>query len=299
MRPDSPDTPSDSSEPETWGRRPNRVVAAPLRKVASPVSPAIASPVPAPLPPEDPLVLDEIDRIISELQNRRGNGSPGERSRPWYVPDSGDGEEFVPAPSGYFEEHLDAARRAVGTIHEKVGELESASTFLRQRVAAAESELDRISREYQFVRGRGRRNGSAASAGPVVPLWSEEEPSATPTLGVPPTPSLSSGSFTAIRAASASPPPPAYERFTVDRYNRTIDSLRASRSTLVVLTLVLSAVVGVALLALVLYSPIVNPPIWVAALPLVWIVPIPYFLLSFRGTHRVLGESHLNLPEAK
>jgi len=245
------------------------------------------------------LVLEEIDRIISELQDRRGNGHPTEGSRPWSVPYTGNGEGIAAAPSGYFEEHLDAARRAVGNIHEKVGELESASSSLRQRVAAAESELDRIREEYQFVRSREERPFSSSFSGTTVPPWSEDELGPAPAPGAPVAPRLSSGSFTAIRAASASPPPPVYERFTVHRYNRTIESLKEGRATLVILTLVLSAIVGVALVLLVLYSPIVNPPVWVAALPLVWIVPIPYFLLSFRGTHRVLRENHLNLPEAK
>ena len=258
------------------------------------------------VPEEDPLVLDEIDRIISELQTKRGEpGPPTDEPRPWNVPEPrgeatfGNRDEPGTLPSGYFEEHLEAARNAVGEINQQVGDLQRTSATLRQRVAAAETELDRITREYQFVRNRSNSVPPATSSLPAVPLWSEGEPD-------PPNPSqplrgsaLSSGSFTAIRAASSAGPPPVYEAFTVDRYNRTIDSLKGSRTQLVAWTLLLSALIGIVLVLVVLYSPVVHPPIWVAVLPLVWIVPIPYFLLSFRGTQRVLQRNHLNLPEAR
>jgi hypothetical protein len=259
------------------------------------------------LPPEDPLVLDEIDRIISDLQTRRENGSTPRSPPPWTVPLVGRGAGFpnqggegnAGVPSGYFEEHLEAARRAVGNIDEQVGDLENTSAALRQRVAAAESELDRITREYYFVRSNGGVEGLSAGDGGSSAPWSEDAPSPPVPSGPSDNSHLASGSFTAIQAASADGEAPVYERFTVDRYNRTVDSMKAGRTKLVAWTLLLSAIIGVALLALVLYSPVVNPPMWVAVLPLVWIVPIPYFLLSFRGTQRILTRTHLTLPDAK
>ena len=83
------------------------------------------------------------------------------------------------------------------------------------------------------------------------------------------------------------------------RYNRTIDALKGRRNKLVVLTLLLSAAIGAFLTLVVLYSPVTNPPLWVAVLPLVWIVPIPFFLLSFRGAHRVVQQNPLHLPEVR
>ena len=257
------------------------------------------------LPEEDPLVLDEIDRIISELQTRRdgGNGPPG--SSPWAPPYPGSSVTLGPgtraafegSPSGYFEAHLGAARRAMGNIHEKVGELADTSSLLRQRVAAAEKELERISQEYEFVRDRWVGASSTGGVGSSSPLWWEGEPE--PTAATPGGAQVSSGSFTAIQAATADGPSPVYAAFTVGRYNRTIDSLKGGRARLVAWTLVLSAVVGVALVLVMLFSPIVYPPIWIAVLPLVWVVPIPYFLLAFRGTQRVVERSHLHLPEAR
>ena len=256
-------------------------------------------------PEDDPLVLDEIDRIISELSTKRGDRAAPESPPARDGSIRGDGvaywgrDERGTAPSGFFEEHLEAARRAVGHVHETVGELQSTSEQLRQRLASVETELDRITREFQFVQERSNAPGPTVPEASTVPPWSEEDL-------IPPSPrqpvdssDIFSGSFTAIRAAAADSPAPVYETFTVDRYNRTIDSLKDSRTKLVAWTLLLSAAVGIVLVLVVLYSPVVNPPVWIAALPLVWVVPIPYFLLSFRGTHRVLERNHLNLPEAK
>jgi len=259
------------------------------------------------LPEEDPLVLDEIDRIISDLQTRRNGSNGPSGSSPWAPPYAGataafgpgTGASFTGTPSGYFEAHLEAARRAVGHIHEKVGELADTSSLLRQRVAAAETELDRISQEYDFVRSRSVGSDPAASAGTSSPPWWEGYPDSVPSASAPGGAPVTSGSFAAIQAASADGPSPVYAAFTVERYNRTIDSMRGGRARLVTWTLILSAVVGVALVLVMLFSPIVYPPMWVAVLPLVWIIPIPYFLLAFRGTQRVVERTHLNLPEAR
>lgn len=261
---------------------------------------------PEPLAPEDdPLVLDEIDRIIAELQTKRGASVTEADPMPGTAPSSGGTralggrDAHGAAPSGYFEEHLEAARRAVGDVDEKVEELQKTSALLRQRVASAETELGRISREYQFLQDRLNAAPSTGNAGGTAAPWSEDDPAPPSPLRASRSSAISSGSFTAIQAASADGPAPVYESFTVDRYNRTIDSLKDRRTKLVAWTLLLSAVIGIVLVLVVLYSPVVNPPIWVAVLPLVWVVPIPYFVLSFRGSHRVLQRNHLNLPEAK
>lgn len=307
MRRDSPEGPPEDEPPEDPdGQDPASEEPEADRSGQTRRHPRIVVSEPS-LPPEDPIVLDEIDRIISALQNRRENGTPSPGPPPWTVPyargaagfPSGTGEGSGGNPSGYFEEHLEAARKAVGNIDEKVGDLETTSANLRQRVAAAESELDRITREYYFLRNDGSTEGPSAGNPSSSPPWSEDVSTAPRPSVATDNPSLTSGSFTAIRAASTAGEAPVYEGFTTDRYNRTIDSVKAGRAKLVALTLVLSALIGAALVVLVLYSPIVNPPIWIAALPLVWLIPIPYFLLSFRGTQRVLTRNHLNLPEAK
>lgn len=306
MRYFSAGSPSESPSRDEPGPRASRtrVTKSPAATSEPPRSEAVT--LETPLPPEDPLVLDEIDRIIEELQTRRGDGEPhGEpgsgvapyaRGRFGAAADGGD--RLGTVSSGYLDEHFEATRRALGHINETVGELEKTAASLRQRVSVADSELDRVTREYLFLRNQGRMSGPGEVVGSVAPPWSEGEPDDAPTFGFGAGPPLTSGSFTAIRAASATGVPSVYEQFTVDRYNRTMDSLKAGRTKLVLWTLALSAVIGVALVALMLYSPVVSPPIWIAALPLVWIIPIPYFLLAFRGTQRMLQRNHLNLPEA-
>ena len=85
----------------------------------------------------------------------------------------------------------------------------------------------------------------------------------------------------------------------MERYNRTVNTLKDRHGTVGALTLLLSALIGLILVEIVLNSPVTYPPVWIAALPLVWIVPLPFFLLSFRGTHRVIYRNHLNLGETR
>ena len=291
----------DDDPPNLGRRRP-----APATTPATP--PADPDPSsPSGFPEEEPLVLDEIDRIITEVRTRRNGIAAHAAPIPWAIPISGEPTAFGAAspaeregmPSGYFEEHLDAARRAVGQIHEQVGELADTSSQLRQRVAAAEGELERIAEEYRFVRERSMSTDSQSGLDLAAPPWWEGEPEPVDASASGSKVGMTSGSFTAIRAASADGPTPVYAAYTVERYNRTVAALKHGRPRLVAWTLLLSAAVGIVLVLVMLYSPIVYPPIWVAVLPLVWVVPIPYFLLAFRGTHRVLQETPLSLPEAR
>lgn len=297
--PPDPDPAPGDSWPPSSGRAPTVPKAWP--RASSPEDSAGSG-----LPEEDPLILDEIDRIIAELQTRRGEGPAPTEPTPRTAPYSGTGAAFAAAhpgaltgtPSGYLDEHLDGARREIGLIQEEVGRLTDTSTQLRQRVAAAQNELDRIAQEYDFLRDRIGLAGSSVPADASAPLWSEGEvdPSRSSSAGGA---TMVPGSFPAIRTSSSDGPPPVYEAYTVDRYNRTIDSFTNGRRKVVVWTLVLSAAIGAALVLVVLFSPVVHPPVWVAVLPLVWIIPIPYFLLAFRGTQRVLERNRLNLPEAR
>jgi hypothetical protein len=35
---------------------------------------------------------------------------------------------------------------------------------------------------------------------------------------------------------------------------------------------------------------------WIAVLPAIWMIPVPFFVLSFFVTQRVLRRNHLDLP---
>ena len=257
-------------------------------------------------PERDP-VLDEIDRILLDVRSRRvGESSPVNsvesdapkpsnpvRSEPTGNEDNGD------APSGYFEEHLADARLGVESLDKEIARLETSSRKLRHQVPAIESNLDRITGEYLFLRGRGWMETPVVRVGGSHPIWDEdvanEEQEAESTVAAAGSTGSPTGSQTGPSSASSA----VYREFTVGRYNRAIDSLKVRRARLVTTTLLLSAAVGTLLVTLVLYSPIENPPLWIAALPLVWVIPIPFFLLAFRGTHRVLERNHLNLPEVE
>lgn len=256
---------------------------------------------------DDSHVLDEIERIIVDLQSRNAPPSPESAKAACSVPPPRVGPSEAPNENGALrssstsrlEGQLQAARRALDHLEDKAAELESITSLLRQGVLDAESELERVGRACTFTSGRDLDRGPSDDDASCSPPWFEGEPTHAPAATGSSNAGVDPVSFGQVPGAASPTSDAVFGRFTVERYNRTIEKLKSDQPRLVVLTMALSALVGVALLALVLYFPTVHPPIWVAALPLVWIVPIPYFLLAFRGTHRVLQRNHLNLPEAK
>ena len=261
-----------------------------------------------PLSGRDP-VLEEIDRIWYELHrdSSRAAGSasvipfdPAKSERVGPEDDIDEPPEPAGARSGYFEEQLTEAGRSVGGMDDDLARLDSSLRRLRGHLATVRTDLTRIAQEWQYHQRRA---------------WSEEAPGSPASLSSE-RPSVLLATATGQRSPAAGParsvaaessenmdgspaPTPPYAAFTVARYNRTMTALKGRRARLAAFTLLLSAGISSALVALVLYSPATHPPIWIAALPLVWVVPIPFFLLSFRGAQRVLGHNHLNLPEAE
>ncbi len=86
-----------------------------------------------------------------------------------------------------------------------------------------------------------------------------------------------------------------YRAFTAEKYNRTIAELQGRRRKLVGWTLGCAALISAGLITLTAMYPEPVPALWIAALPAVWMIPIPFFVLSFRGTHRVLRRNHLGV----
>lgn len=86
-----------------------------------------------------------------------------------------------------------------------------------------------------------------------------------------------------------------FVRFTAARYNLTMDRVGARRRSLASTILVLSAAVATVLVPLAASWHGPSPPIWIEALPLVWLIPVPFFLLAFRGTHRVLARHRFSV----
>ena len=91
------------------------------------------------------------------------------------------------------------------------------------------------------------------------------------------------------------PAPPAYTAFTAARYNSTVDGLKSRRRRLALWTVVVAALISATLVAVAVWAHEPTPPLWLAVLPGIWMLPVPFFVLSFFGTQRVLRRNHLNV----
>lgn len=245
-------------------------------------------------------VLADIDRIAEDVRARRSWNAPRE------APDSGPGirDASVP-PTPVVRVPSSGVSLAEGT---------APPIASHEGAAPTAGPAERTPRNPGRPRGSGEppegpareRPGavlpvatpsrSAASRGDPPFLEPREE-----AIGLPGAPAQPPPAPSRIPADTTSGEgrPPRYAQFTLERYNRTVNTLKDRHGTVGALTLLLSALIGLILVEIVLNSPVTYPPVWIAALPLVWIVPLPFFLLSFRGTHRVIYRNHLNLGETR
>ncbi|MCI4348156.1 MAG: hypothetical protein L3J97_06025, partial [Thermoplasmata archaeon] len=92
-------------------------------------------------------------------------------------------------------------------------------------------------------------------------------------------------------------PPGRFGRFTVALYNKTVDDLRRRHRIVAPLTVLLSIAIGITVVAVTLLYGAYGSPLWIALLPTVWLIPVPFFALAFRGTQRMLSRDHLRLPD--
>ncbi len=86
---------------------------------------------------------------------------------------------------------------------------------------------------------------------------------------------------------------PAFCQFTATRYDRTVRQLKARRRRIFGWTVGLAAGISIALEVLNVLAREPMPPWWLALLPLVWLIPVPFFVLAFWGTQRTLRANHL------
>jgi hypothetical protein len=143
-------------------------------------------------------------------------------------------------------------------------------------------ELDRAAQELEFLGsegGFGFEDTTAPSAGRAE--WDESPTDRTK------------------RPAAASPTDSAHERnsaflkFTAQKYDRTVADLHRRRRRLLFWTVGFGIGISAALEVVNYLSHEVMPPIWLAILPAVWLLPVPFFLLAFRGTQRTLKANRL------
>jgi hypothetical protein len=247
---------------------------------------------------EEREVLGELDSLMHDLANPASPRAPEVEPTPEFLPvpsapllpEESD-EELRGSSSPYLEERLATAQDVACELSEEFERMERRGSELRVAVRTLETELHRASAEVSFLRENGRREGppplsmasaAATASGRPAPPEGPDEPD---------DPEGSAG--------NEGPSPPAYDQFTVARYNDTVGDLVARRRSLAAKTLILAVAISVALLTVTLIwrEPVPSP--WIlAALPVVWLVPVPFFIASFRGTQRVLARHPLGLPEA-
>ncbi len=220
--------------------------------------------------------LAELDAIEAELSTVRAC-SPG-------VEDPGSGpveparDELEVSP--YLDERLRLARAAIRTLHREVREMDRRWADMRSSADLLERELRGATEEADHLRSIARASGP-------LPTGTTPEAAARPRDAAD------------VRAAARPAPDPArpYLLFTAERYNRTIGGLKSRRRRLAAWTWAGAALISAALGTAALLAREPSPSPWLGLLPLIWLVPVPFFLVSFFATQRVLRRNHLDVPE--
>lgn len=192
-------------------------------------------------------------------------------------------------PSPYLEERLTVARSAADRLTSEAQQVERSVSDLKEDAETIDRELGRATDELGFL------FSSEASD------HDSPNPSAVRPSGVG---DGAYGGEVARSAAAAAPSPPpsspasTYSHFTVGRYNDPGTALQARRRPLAWGTVVLAAGISALLFVLTLraYEPL--PVVWLAVLPLIWMIPVPFFVAAFLGTPRVVKRNRLDLREA-
>ena len=233
-------------------------------------------------------VLGQLDELERALASARSAASAGPAPTaplddPICDPRGRHGRALWGEPSPYLEERMGGARTAAADLGRALDEIAARSGQLRTTVANLEDELTRASREIQFLRN--------------------EEPVAEP-MPLPSTPvGARSEAATQARpkparsAVAARPAAPAasFAQYTTERYNRSVGVLADRRTKIGGTMLVLAAAISAVLLVITYLSHDPTPPFFLAGLPVIWMIPVPFFVVSFRGTQRVLRTNPMNL----
>lgn len=235
---------------------------------------------------ETPRILDEIDRMYADLRRRppARPGSPESASRvPIKVPvaSTDDPEAEGAAVSPYLEERLQVARNSMATLGRELRGLELRWQGIRDAAQLLEEELGNATLEAEFLR----------SAGPNVPggALATRSPSGPAPVPLP-------NARANVRSSSRAPRSAPFAGFTAAQYNRTVSDLRSRRRRLAWWTVGAAAAISGVLVTLQLVAREPMPSIWLALLPIIWMVPVPFFLISFLSTQRLLRRQPLDLP---
>ena len=247
-------------------------------------------PAPSAPPPtvaEPPSTAEPIDLAPGPLTPDEGYGS----ARVETAVRPAEPEPVTGEPSGYLEERLFRVRRTATGMGREVRELAERSDRLRGQVAALERELERANRELRYARGHELLPGPVPRPSRSAPVTSADE-------------LLTWRSVSRCQQEERAGPEVEggagrYQEYTVARYNQTMTGLKDRRMTVASIGLIVAGLLSIALVAVAVYSRYPQPPMWIAVLPAIWMIPVPFFVLSFRGTHRVLRRNHFDLAEER
>ncbi|MCI4334367.1 MAG: hypothetical protein L3K04_01845 [Thermoplasmata archaeon] len=198
------------------------------------------------------------------------------------------------APSPYLDERLSSARLVASALGRELHRMEQRSRGLRQAIDTIEQELSRADRELSHLRttewqaeGEPTSPSRSSVSGPRSPSPPARPPAPEPreVLAAPPE---------TERRVGGGP----FRSFTVSRYNDTVGGFQRRWRQVARRVLLTAAVISIGLEALLLIARQPFPAWWIAVLPVVWMIPVPFFLASFRGTQRVLRQVPFVLPAA-
>jgi hypothetical protein len=252
-------------------------------------------------PAWDEEFLREIDQIEADLVSQTNptppappSPEPASRAPPpdWREDAPDERGDQWGAPSPYLEERLQVARTLASRLTNEVRQAEQSVTGLRADLESIDRELDQAYEELTFERGH--------TWGPVPEASGSNETPGSGALSSAPSPPPVTGDGPFADAPSGSDRPGltgSYADFTLGRYNATVSALHSRRRSLAWGTVVAASGISALLLVLTLRAAEPLPPIWLAGLPLVWMVPVPFFMAAFRGTQRILHRNRLELPE--
>jgi len=221
-------------------------------------------------------VLEELDRLSDDLHRRPGPDAG--KTDPIPV-DWDEGTADATGSSPYLDERLAVASVAVSSLSRELRELGDRWHGVQEAAERVEREIGHASLESGFLR--------SAKEIDEIPSGSSSVPRAM---------RVASPAPLAAPARKPSPPRPTqYGGFTVARYNATIGGLKARRRRLAWWTVLLAAGISAVLVALAVLAREPVPSLWLALLPAVWMIPVPFFVISFFSTQRILRRNRLDM----
>jgi hypothetical protein len=262
------------------------VIGAPRSAPAARAPATAAAPVESPTsePTDTATALAELDQLDADLKRRHPRPSADPAPPPKAPPAAPAGEpgEVLGKPesdySPYLEEHLGLASASLVEIGQGLHAIDQQWRELRTVTERLERQMEGAAQEVEFLRQRaGEESVGTVARGPLI--------SASETLA-------------ARSAALGGATPAPYERYTAERYRKTVSAVKLRRRPLAVWTLGLAALISGTLLTFTYLAHTGTPPLWLALLPLIWLIPAPFFVVSFVATQRIVAQNSLDLAGA-